>query len=223
MNKLLSILIILFAITGMFCPGVSAEESAVNAPAETLHKTQTPAQEEHFAAETKLPQTCEQIPDMPQNPLSENLRITKYDYSNPLKIPIYLHIEKHYRTNGDTKPGEEFTFVVERNVYYNGELLVKRGEKTTAKLTHFIRRGMNGIPSILILEGFQFENLDPNKLDGKFIKRGFDNTLFVLPLKWALTPLYPLGSFSNIIIGCEARISPKDDIIIYYYPEWVVD
>lgn len=165
----------------------------------------------------------EQIPDMPAAPVSEKVLVKKYDYTNPTRIPIYLHIEKHYRTNGDTKVGDEFTFIAERNVYYNGQLLVKSGEKTTARLTHFLRRGMNGIPSILILEGFQFENLDSRKLDDVFIKRGFDNTLFVLPLKWALTFLYPLGSFTNLVIGGEARISPKDDIIIYYYPEWVVE
>lgn len=165
----------------------------------------------------------EQIPDMPAAPVSEKVLVKKYDYTNPTRIPIYLHIEKHYRTNGNTKVGDEFTFIAERNVYYNGQLLVKSGEKTTARLTHFLRRGMNGIPSILILEGFQFENLDSRKLDDVFIKRGFDNTLFVLPLKWALTFLYPLGSFTNLVIGGEARISPKDDIIIYYYPEWVVE
>lgn len=173
-----------------------------------------------FAAE---PQTCEQIPDMPENPLSEKIRIKNYDYTNATQIPIYLHIENRYKTNGDTKAGDELTFVVSRDVYHNGQLLVKRGEKTTVKLTHYIRRGMNGIPSILILEGFNFENIDSRKLDARFIKRGFDNTLFVLPLKWALTFLYPLGSFANFVIGCEARISPKDEIIIYYYPDWVIE
>ena len=175
------------------------------------------------AVHTAEAEVYEQIPDMPVAPVSEKVLVKKYDYTNPTRIPIYLHIEKHYRTNGDTKVGDEFTFIAERNVYYNGQLLVKSGEKTTARLTHFLRRGMNGIPSILILEGFQFENLDSRKLDDVFIKRGFDNTLFVLPLKWALTFLYPLGSFTNLVIGGEARISPKDDIIIYYYPEWDVE
>ena len=170
---------------------------------------------EESALYEKLPD-AQRIQEQPQ-------RITNYDYSNATRIPIYLHIENRYKTNGDTNVGDELTFVAARNVYYNGKLLVKRGEKTSAKLTHFIRRGMNGIPSIMILEGFQFENLDSKKLDGKYMKRGFDNTLFVLPLKWVLTPLYPMGSFANIIIGCEARISPKDDIIIYYYPEWTVE
>lgn len=165
----------------------------------------------------------EELPDASEiNAVKKNI-IKHYDYTNPVRIPIVLRIDDTYTTDGTTKPGEEFSFTVKKDVYYKGKLLVKKGEKTKAVLTHYIDRGMNGIPSILIIEGFSFKNIEQEKLDDWYMKRGFDNTLFVLPLKWVLTPLYPLGSFANFIIGCEARVSPNDDIYIYYYPEWIVE
>ncbi len=172
------------------------------------------------AAELKTP---EMLPAMPENPLSEEIVIKKYDYSNTTRVPIYLHIENKYKTDNNTKTGDKLTFVVSNDVYYKNKLLIRHGEKTNATIAYFIHRGMNGIPSILILDGFQFKNIDSRKLEAKYIKRGFDNTLFVLPLKWALTFLYPLGSFTNFIIGCEANISPKDEILIYYYPERILE
>lgn len=168
-------------------------------------------------------QTPEMLPAMPDNPRSEEIVIKKYDYSNTTRIPIYLHIENKYKSSGDTKAGDKLTFIVSKDVYYQNKLLIRHGEKTTAIIKYFLHRGMNGIPSILILDGFEFKNIDSRKLEAKYIKRGFDNTLFVLPLKWALTFLYPLGSFTNFIIGCEAGISPKDELIIYYYPEWILE
>ena len=42
----------------------------------------------------------------------------------------------------------------------------------------------------------------------------------VLPIKWALTPIPFVGSFTNFIIGGNANISDKDTIILYYYPNW---
>ncbi len=165
----------------------------------------------------------EMLPEMPENPLSEQVVVKKYDYTNTTRVPIYLKIEDTYKTSGDTQTGDELTFVATRDVIYNDKILVKKGEKTTARIRYFIRRGMNGIPSILILDGFNFANLDERKLDAHYMKRGIDNTLLVLPLKWALTILYPLGSFTNFIIGGEARISSKKEIVLYYYPEWILE
>ena len=42
----------------------------------------------------------------------------------------------------------------------------------------------------------------------------------VYPIKWALTPIPGVGSLTNFILGGNAKITPKDKIIIYYYPEW---
>ncbi|MCM1010815.1 MAG: hypothetical protein NC390_08095 [Fusobacterium sp.] len=120
----------------------------------------------------------------------------------------------------ESPEGKFVDFCVKNNVYYKGKLLVKRGEIVTGRVETIATQGMNGIPAMIILGNFNVPGLDSQKLKSYYIKRGFNMTYFVLPIKWALTPLPPTGSLTNFIFGGTAKIKPKDDIVIKYYPEW---
>ena len=76
------------------------------------------------------------------------------------------------------------------------------------------------MPGQIILDDFSIPGIEPHKVKGSFLKKGADLTLLVLPVKWALTPLPPLGSCTNVIIGGHGIIKPRTKITIYYYPNW---
>ena len=52
------------------------------------------------------------------------------------------------------------------------------------------------------------------------LKSGQNRTLWILPLKWVLTPLPPLGTFTNIIFGGDAKLKPKNTLKLTVYPKW---
>ncbi len=120
----------------------------------------------------------------------------------------------------ESPEGKIVEFCVKNNVYYKDKLLIKNGEIATGRIETVATQGMNGIPAMIILGNFDIPGLDSKKLKSYYIKRGFNMTYFVLPIKWALTPLPPTGSLTNLIFGGTAKIKPKDDIVIKYYPEW---
>ncbi len=141
------------------------------------------------------------------------------NFESTLSIPIVLNpLEKI--SSKDAVEGCEAQFCVKNDVVYNGKILVPRGQIVTGKIETIATQGMNGIPAMIILDDFNIEGLDSNKLKSYYIRRGLNLTYMVLPIKWALTPLPPTGSLTNFIVGGPAAIKPKNDIKLKYYPEW---
>ena len=66
----------------------------------------------------------------------------------------------------------------------------------------------------------RINNIKKGQLSQSFEIFGQDRSLFVFPLKWALTPLPPTGSLTNFIKGGHAKLSENKTITIYFYPEW---
>lgn len=95
-----------------------------------------------------------------------------------------------------------------------------RGTEALARVETVATQGMNGIPAMIILDRFEIPGLDSAKMKSSYIKKGLNLTYIVLPVKWALTILPPTGSLTNFIVGGPAKVSPKKDVTIYYYPEW---
>ncbi len=144
-----------------------------------------------------------------------------YNYESVESIPIKLQITKNISTKkGKVYEGQNIEFKTIEDVFYNNEILLKRGTIVKARVETYINRGMNGIPATIIIDNFEIPNIKKEKLKSIYIKKGANRTIFVLPVKWALTPLPPTGSFTNIIIGGHAKITNKDKITIYYYPHW---
>ena len=80
---------------------------------------------------------------------------------------------------------------------------------------------MNGIPASIIVGNFEVENIPKGQISDSFEIRGQDRSLWVYPLKWALTILPPTGSLTNFIKGGHAKLKENKTIQIYYYPEWI--
>lgn len=141
------------------------------------------------------------------------------NFESTVSVPVVLNSQVKISSK-DGLEGHIAEFCVKKDVVYNGVKLVSKGQVVKGRIETIATQGMNGIPAMIILDDFDIEGLDPNKLKSYYIKRGFNMTYFVLPLKWALTPLPPTGSLTNFIVGGPAAIKPKDDIILKYYPEW---
>lgn len=144
-----------------------------------------------------------------------------YDYSDTLKIPIKLKITTAVKSEKDICEGQILNFVVSENVIYKRKLIIRANTPATARVETIITNGMNGIPASVILGNFEIANIKTSRLSNDFEKYGFDLSLFVYPLKWALTPLPPTGSLTNFIKGGHAQITKNDDIVVYYHPNWL--
>lgn len=153
--------------------------------------------------------------------LQKPLTNIDYNYQSIEKIPIKLQISEKISTkkNGvyDAQP---LVFYAKKDVRYKGKTIVHKGDEFTAVLETYMDKGMNGIPAVIIVDKFSTKELNTNKIKGTYIKKGFNASLFVYPLKWALTPIPGVGSLTNFILGGSASITPKETITIYYYPHW---
>ncbi len=111
-------------------------------------------------------------------------------------------------------------FIVAKTVFYKHKAILRQGDIVFGKVKYIISSGLNGIPYSIVVDDFEFKNLDPNKIKSEYQKDGFNRTYLVLPLKWSLTFLPPTGSLTNFIKGGHSTISPKDKITLYYFPNW---
>lgn len=144
-----------------------------------------------------------------------------YDYESTLEIPISLKIDKPLTTKDKTLyEGKPVEFTAQNIVLYDRRILLRKGDKVKGKVKYIVSSGLNGIPYSITLGDFEFENISSNQIFKDYEKRGFSRTGFVLPLKLALTILPPTGSLTNFIKGGHAKITPKDNITIYFCPKW---
>ena len=144
-----------------------------------------------------------------------------YNYESFERVPIKLEIVKPISTKkGCITEGQVIDFIVKEDVIYDSKVIIKKGTKVTAKVQTAMDRGMNGVPATLIIDDFNIEGIDKNKLKATYIKKGQNRTLIVLPIKWALTIIPFAGYVSNLIIGGHANIKKKNTIVLFYYPNW---
>lgn len=144
-----------------------------------------------------------------------------YNYESFERIPIKLQIINPISTKaGSIVEGQVIDFIVKEDVRYKSQIIIKKGTLVSAIVQTYMDRGMNGVPATLIIDDFNIEGIDKNKLKATYIKRGQNRTLIVLPIKWALTLIPFAGYVSNLIIGGHANIKKKNTIILFYYPNW---
>lgn len=144
-----------------------------------------------------------------------------YDYTDIKRIAIPLELCETISTNDDTTFENKTVELKVRNDIYDGDnLILKKDDIVKAKVKYIIPNGMNGIPANIYLADFEIDGIDSSKILGTYRKAGLNRMYWVLPLKYALTPLFPLGSLTNFIKGGQSTIKPTDKIIIYYFPNW---
>lgn len=163
---------------------------------------------------------AEEIAENQAEPTVEEKQILPYNYLSTLSIPIKLTITEPYSTKEPLNEGSTLNFRVLENVYYNGKLIVKKGDEISGKLGTTITAGMNGFPAEIILDDFDIPKIKTSQLQSTYVKKGTNRCFWVYPLKWALTPIPFVGSLTNLIKGGHAQIKTSDVITIYYYPEW---
>lgn len=144
----------------------------------------------------------------------------EYDFTSTKAIPIELSPLTELSTKDGIVEGERINLILLKDVYYNGQLIVKKNEIATAKVETSITAGMNGFPAEIILGDFNIPGIKSSKLIDNYSKLGQNRCLWVYPLKWALTPIPPTGSLTNLIHGGDAKLKNTDIVKIYYYPEW---
>ena len=143
-----------------------------------------------------------------------------YDYEDLTRIKIPISIKTSVKSEKDLYEGQILEFQAVKTIRRRGVTIVERGQTITARVETLIANGMNGIPASIVLGDFNIEGLDKNKLTPRYEKFGMDFSLFVFPLKWALTFLPPTGSLTNFILGGHASIKKNKKIDLYYYPNW---
>lgn len=143
-----------------------------------------------------------------------------YNYESTERLPIKLSIENEIHSEKDVYEGQEVNFKALYSVRHNNQLIVQRGDIVPAKVKVVITSGMNGIPASIIFGDFKINNISSSQIDNTFEVFGQDRSLFVFPLKWALTPLPPTGSLTNFIKGGRVKVKKNKVITIYYHPNW---
>ncbi len=146
---------------------------------------------------------------------------TTYNYEDTDVVDIRLSVLENIKNEKYLQEGQIINFRVVRDVKYNGEVVIKRGTIATARVETIITNGMNGIPASVVFGDFRIEGIPWSKLTSNYEKYGFDMSLLVYPLKWALTILPPTGSFTNFIKGGHVRLKSTNIITIQYHPNWL--
>lgn len=144
-----------------------------------------------------------------------------YNYEDTDVVDIRLSVLEDIKNEKSLHEGQLVKFRVVRDVKYKGEVVIKRGTLATARVETIITNGMNGIPASVVFGDFNIEGIPWSKLTSNYEKYGFDMSLLVYPLKWALTILPPTGSFTNFIKGGHVRLKSTNIITIQYHPNWL--
>ena len=145
---------------------------------------------------------------------------TKYNYQDTDSVPVKLIIAQNIKSEQDLYEGQTVNFKLVRHIIYNNKIIARRGTTVPAKVKMIITSGMNGIPASIIFDDFQVPNIKSNQITGTYEVFGQDRSLFVFPLKWALTILPPTGSLTNFIKGGHAKVKTNRTIMLYYHPNW---
>lgn len=142
-----------------------------------------------------------------------------YNFESTVKLPIKLSILNEISSEKDVYEGQLVNFRVVDSVQYKN-VSINKEDVVQAKIKAIITSGMNGIPASIIFGDFKVNGVSSSQLDESFEVFGQDRSLFVFPLKWALTPLPPTGSLTNFIKGGHVSVRKRKIYTIYYHPEW---
>ena len=146
---------------------------------------------------------------------------TKYDYTCTKTYPIQLLITQNIKSESEVIEGQLLNFTVKDDVIYDEKVVIAKNTPVSARVETITKSGMNGIPASIIIGDFKIKNVEKGQLTEFYEVEGQDRSIFVFPLKWALTILPPTGSLTNLIKGGHAKIKTKKPITIYYHPNWI--
>ena len=143
-----------------------------------------------------------------------------YNYEDTKRVPVRLSVIADINSEKDLTEGQTVVFRSLQDVWHKGKKIIAKDELVNARVETIISSGMNGIPASIIFSDFKFKNVDEGQFSDTYEKYGQDRSLWVYPLKWALTILPPTGSLTNFIKGGHAKLKSDEVVEIYYYPNW---
>ncbi|MBO5446595.1 hypothetical protein J6A34_03715 [bacterium] len=153
--------------------------------------------------------------------VTEEVKDLPYNFESTYKVPIKLGIITPITTKGETLyEGQVLQFKVLQDTYCKRKTFLKKGTIINGRIETLISTGMNGFPAEIIISNFEIPGAKPSQLVDTYTKKGQNRCYIVYPIKWALTIIPFVGSLTNLIKGGHAKIKAKDEIVIYYYPEW---
>ena len=145
-----------------------------------------------------------------------------YNFESTYNVPIKLGIVEPISTKGEKiYEGQIIQFKVLKDTYCRRKTFLKKDTIVNARIETIITSGMNGFPAEIILGNFEVPGAKSSQLVDRYIKKGQNRCYIVYPIKWALTIIPFVGSLTNFIMGGHAKIKTKDEIVIYYYPDWM--
>ncbi len=144
----------------------------------------------------------------------------KYDYSSLRREKIILTPTEKYSTPHHVYDGMPVSLVVKRNARIGRDLL-RKGTPAKGIVELYTTNGMTGIQATITIGKIEIQGLDSSKLGYYYVKEGQNRSTWILPLKWALTFIPFVGSFTNLIKGGQAVLRPGDEIPVYYYYDWI--
>lgn len=147
-------------------------------------------------------------------------KILPYDYTDTTAIPVMFAVTKEVSSEKGLQEGQLLDFRVIRDVYYNEELILKKGDIVKGRIDTIVTSGMNGFPAEIMIDDFYLPGIKQSQLMGGYVKKGQNRCFWVYPLKWSLTLIPFVGSLTNFIKGGHVKLRPTDIITIYYYPNW---
>lgn len=156
---------------------------------------------------------------LPKYPVKPSV-YKKYNYESTVKLPVTLKILEEIHSESELYEGQIVNFKVVKDVVYNDKVVIHRGTIVPSKVSVIVTSGMNGIPASVIFRDFEIRGLMAGQISDTYEIFGQDRSLWVFPLKWALTPLPPTGTLTNFIKGGHVKVKRKSPITVYYYPEW---
>lgn len=157
---------------------------------------------------------------LPQN-MEHREFYKEYNYESFKRIPVEMRVYSEIKSEKDVDEGENIKFITTQNVFYDNQIIIPKGSIINSKVNLVITSGMNGIPASIVFSDFESEFINKGHFSNSYEVFGQDRSLFVFPLKWALTILPPTGSLTNFIKGGHVRLKKNKIIKIYYYPEWI--
>ena len=153
--------------------------------------------------------------------ITEETKDLPYNFEGTYKVPIKLGIVQPITTKGETLyEGQTLQFKVLQDAYCKRKTFLKKGTIINGRIETLITSGMNGFPAEIIVGNFEIPGAKPSQLVDTYTKKGQNRCYIVYPIKWALTIIPFVGSLTNFIKGGHAKIKTKDEIVIYYYPDW---
>lgn len=143
---------------------------------------------------------------------------SEYNYADTERIKIQITPVEKLSTPKNVYEGQVVNFVTKRNVRLEDGELLKKGTPVTGVVELYTTNGMTGVQGTITVGQISIPNLETDKLYYYIVKEGQNRTLWIMPIKWALTFIPFVGSVTNLIKGGQAVLSPSDTFTVYYYP-----